>query len=478
MRMTSNSSDLTEPNDQDISRLACLKLTGNDFEEVKENAAELQMRKAKSAKSMLLKAFSAQAVQSSSSSRSSQRRRGVDSIRASNLPLKGPQREVLKDLQCSGNLTSSAAESVDLYFMQHGGGKSGRTTTSNRTLSSLCAVGGSESGLPDPLTLERLLKAHKPHCSSVTEQILNKTCNVLFPRWPFYLREGFNILLYGVGSKRPILDNFKKQHLCHTNCIVIPGYELSLNIRQILNAICNDWLQLSDSCKNPTEQLRLITKLLSRNAAAASPLYLLIHNIDGPGLRNAKSQAILAHLASVPNIHIIASMDHINTPILWSHNELARFSWIWEDCTTFTDPVEETSYSNSPILQHLLGGLTGSGSLMAGSGGAMLASLRQVVASLTQNAREIFRMVAEHQLNAPLHESRGDNVGMPLEDLYWRCRDAFLTNSEATLRAQLTEFRDHKLMKIRKGPDGTELLIIPMENTSLRKFVENFDSFC
>lgn len=41
-------------------------------------------------------------------------------------------------------------------------------------------------------------------------------------------------------------------------------------------------------------------------------------------------------------------------------------------------------------------------------------------------------------------------LGMPLEDLYWRCRDAFLTNSEATLRTQLTEFRDHKLINMRK----------------------------
>lgn len=37
-----------------------------------------------------------------------------------------------------------------------------------------------------------------------------------------------------------------------------------------------------------------------------------------------------------------------------------------------------------------------------------------------------------------------------MEDLYWRCRDAFLTSNETTLKAQLTEFRDHKLIKIKK----------------------------
>lgn len=39
---------------------------------------------------------------------------------------------------------------------------------------------------------------------------------------------------------------------------------------------------------------------------------------------------------------------------------------------------------------------------------------------------------------------------MPLEELYWRCRDAFLATSEVALRAQLTEFKDHKFIKFAK----------------------------
>ncbi|VDP90145.1 unnamed protein product [Echinostoma caproni] len=243
-------------------------------------------------------------------------------------------------------------------------------------------------------------------------------------------------------------------------------------------------MQMPEQCKNPTEQLDLISKMLGKTEASKAPLYLLLHNIDGPGLRNTKAQAVLAQLAALDNVHLIASVDHINMPILWSHNELARFSWIWEDCTTLADYKQEASYANSFFLQNLLGGLAGGLGFGTGASGGKLASLRQVAASLTQNARDIFRMIAEHQLNAPLHETRGNHVvqllftGMPLEDLYWRCRDAFLTNSEATLRIQLTEFRDHKLINIRKGPDGTELLVIPMDKEGLTKFLENFESFC
>lgn len=40
--------------------------------------------------------------------------------------------------------------------------------------------------------------------------------------------------------------------------------------------------------------------------------------------------------------------------------------------------------------------------------------------------------------------------GMSLQDLYQRCRESFLVNSDLTLRAQLIEFRDHKLIKSKK----------------------------
>ena len=35
-------------------------------------------------------------------------------------------------------------------------------------------------------------------------------------------------------------------------------------------------------------------------------------------------------------------------------------------------------------------------------------------------------------------------------DLYTRCREKFLVNSDTNLRAQLTEFKDHKLIKVKK----------------------------
>ncbi|CAH8594468.1 unnamed protein product [Heterobilharzia americana] len=309
------------------------------------------------------------------------------------------------------------------------------------------------------------------------EKLTLELCTRLFSNWRVYLREGFNILLYGIGSKRHIIEEFRKQYLSDANCIVIAGYSPSTNIRQILNCICHEFLHGVDNYRNPVEQIQLVCDTFKKDEARKSPLFLLLNNIDGPGLRNGKTQAVLARLAEVPNIHLIASLDHVNMPILWSHNELARFSWIWEDCTNFYNYTEESSYANSQILQTILGGI-GDGSGSTGSAGAMFASLRQVTASLTQNARDIFRMIVEHQLETPYQEDKTVINGIAMEDLYWRCRDAFLTSNEATLKAQLTEFRDHKLIKIKKGIDGTEFIFIPLDTVNLQKLVENFDALC
>ena len=42
---------------------------------------------------------------------------------------------------------------------------------------------------------------------------------------------------------------------------------------------------------------------------------LLIHNIDGPALRDAESQQCLAQVSCCPHICIVASVDHVNAPL-------------------------------------------------------------------------------------------------------------------------------------------------------------------
>ena len=63
-----------------------------------------------------------------------------------------------------------------------------------------------------------------------------------------------------------------------------------------------------------------------------------------------------------------------------------------------------------------------------------------VLSSLSHNAREVFRVVADAQLDP------GGAKGISFERLFGACRDRFLVSNEMLLRAFLTEFKDHDLV--------------------------------
>ena len=64
---------------------------------------------------------------------------------------------------------------------------------------------------------------------------------------------------------------------------------------------------------NLNDCMELIEKTLKENPD--DRIYLLIHNIDGPMLRSSKVQDKLSYLASFPNLHLVASVDHINASL-------------------------------------------------------------------------------------------------------------------------------------------------------------------
>lgn len=61
---------------------------------------------------------------------------------------------------------------------------------------------------------------------------------------------------------------------------------------------------------------------------------------------------------------------------------------------------------------------------------------------------------------------------MTFKDLYQKSREGFLVSSDSTLRTQLTEFVDHNMAKIKRSPDGTELVSIPIKIDILSLFIQ------
>merc|ERR1719365_287599 len=145
---------------------------------------------------------------------------------------------------------------------------------------------------------------------------------------------------------------------------------------------------------------------------------------------------------------------------------MSKFNFIWGDSTNFLPYTEETLNENSIFAQQMA-----------------LNSLARVFETLTPNAKAIYVIIAKFQIKAvaDLEDagSQEGNIyyqGISFKDLYQKSRKSFYINSDLTLRAQLTEFRDHKLIKERKGvDDGIDYLLIPLKNETLKEFLEQHD---
>jgi len=274
-----------------------------------------------------------------------------------------------------------------------------------------------------------------------------------FHHWMTLLCEGFSMFLYGLGSKRNIISQFQQMFLNDYDHLVINGFFPSLTIKSILNNITQDILEYGGSFHSVPDQLDYIRNHYSN--PDADQLFLLIHNLDGAMLRTEKAQSVMAHLAQSPRICVMASIDHINAPLIFDGSKVSQYNAIWWDATTLTTYSEETGYENSLMVHN--------------SGTLALSSLIHVFKSLTPNAKGIFLLLARYQLD---QKDNSNYRGLAFTDMYQRCREAFLVNSDLTLRAQLTEFRDHKLLNTKKGSDGSELLQIPLEASTLEEFVE------
>ena len=97
-------------------------------------------------------------------------------------------------------------------------------------------------------------------------------------------------------------------------------------------------------------------EVLERLEERGEPVYLVVHNLDGPALRGERAQAALSLLASSPLVRLICSVDHINAPLIWDQGKLTRYNFVWFDTTTYAPYTDETRYENSFMVAQAAGG--------------------------------------------------------------------------------------------------------------------------
>ncbi|KAJ3563129.1 hypothetical protein NP233_g9139 [Leucocoprinus birnbaumii] len=359
--------------------------------------------------------------------------------------------------------------------------------------------------------------------------------NNLFSRFIIELEEGFNILCYGYGSKRQLLNQFATDFCSKKGHVVIAnGFQPDFTIKDLLNQLENirGIVDLELSSSTPEQQAQRISRFFSSlpsNTKRPPHLYIIIHNIDSATLRPPRAKSILSLLALNPNIHIIASIDHINAPLIWSSSESSTrkpytlpftdfkarsasestesstpsrgFAWLYHDLTTLSSYDFELSYIDRTSLTSAHGGgprkkadfastlpstLNPSATLPGGGITNMSETAAlHILASVTQKAQKLFMLLGKRQLDA-IEELGGGGGGtsanvdlqataIGYDALFNLARADFVATNDTALRALLGEFRDHGLIVSAQGTSGSggEALWIPLRKERLASVLQN-----
>lgn len=91
--------------------------------------------------------------------------------------------------------------------------------------------------------------------------------------------------------------------------------------------------------------------------------------------------------------------------------------------------------------------------------------------SLYADALQVFCTLISALLGELLDDD-DEVTGVTYEHLFRVCRERLLVSSDETLKAHLTEYKDHDLLKRRKTQDGVELLYIPLPVAELQKLLD------
>ncbi|KAL2355748.1 origin recognition complex subunit 2-domain-containing protein [Cryomyces antarcticus] len=369
------------------------------------------------------------------------------------------------------------------YFFQN---RPGGTKTSSNTLSSLSLLNHEDYFAQ--------LKAYTdPHANA--KGFLQDLHARSFDQWAFELRLGFNICLYGWGSKRDLVMKFA-EHLHHTfdtppKIVVVNGYTSTLTLRDILNTLASQIIP--KSAKLPAQPPALLDLLFSTLSTSPppAPLTLLIHSLDAPPLRRPSTQAAIARLAAHPAIRLLATADTPTFPLLWDLSLRAQLNFLFHDCTTFADYSVELD-----VVEEVNSLLGRSGRRIGGRDGA-----GYVLRSLPENARSLFRILVAEQLAA---SDDGDDDGNGDDDddgmlepptpsrrkrkpaangvaaasgveyrlLYHKAVEEFVCSSEMAFRTLLKEFHDHQMVETRRDGLGAEVLWVPFRRDELEALLE------
>lgn len=362
------------------------------------------------------------------------------------------------------------------------------------------------SNLLQPLTSDEYTSSLRTSSSNLRSRLV-ETHSSSFARFARELDEGFNLLFYGFGSKRSILNKLasdicsSRGHVIIANC-----FQPNFSLKEWLYSIerIPGILNLPLPSGGIEKQTRRIFDFFSLFPAKRR-LFLVIHNIDAPIFRTSKAKSCLSLLTMSPSIHLIASVDHINAPLLWSSSEMSArkqgsglgsdalrrgYSWLWHDLTTLLpydtelEHADRSSISGASVLrgnaarhQQEMGGASSANVVMTDT------AAKHILASVTQKAKRLFVLMGAKQLDRmdEASETAGNNsqqYALAYDILFNTARDNFIATNDTAMRSLLGEFRDHGLVlsAAQGGPGGGEVMWIPLRRERLAKILDTLSA--
>ncbi|KAL9128119.1 MAG: hypothetical protein Q9217_003140 [Psora testacea] len=352
------------------------------------------------------------------------------------------------------------------YFWQN---RAGGVRTSDNTFSSL-------SLLTHEQYYDQISSYIDPHAEAY--ETLYTIHARSFPQWRFEHSQAFNICLYGYGSKRGLVTGFANYLYANLplapKILIVNGYTPTLTLRTLFTTLAT----LIYDCKTfdlpeklGAQPRDILATLLARLAAhpPEQPIYVFINSLDAPPLRRTPTPSLLAQLASHPSIHMLATCDTPNFPVLWDTALRDQYNWLFHDTTTFRSYGGVEVGSVIDDVNELLGR---SGRSVKGKEGVGF-----VLRSLPENARNLYRVLIAEILAAADNEvGDGDDVNcgfrvggkgrelgsVEYKTLYQKVVEEFICSSEMGFRQLLKEFYDHDMLVSRRdGVVGSEVLGVP-----------------
>lgn len=362
------------------------------------------------------------------------------------------------------------------FFFQN---RPGPPQTSNNTLSKVSLLTHEE--------YFDLLKRYEDPFKEEKELLL-EIHHRAFPQWRFEFHEGFNICLYGYGSKRRLVQKFAdwlRRRSPSQTIVMVNGYTPNISVRSIIatvaSAVLDDGEEDAPSKlgAQPGEVLDLLQSTLQSQAPDRQPkITVLINSIDAPPLRRAAVQVYLARLAALPAVNVLATVDTPNFAAMWDVSLRDQFNFVFHDCTTFV------SYdSEYDVVDEVHGLLGKKGKRVGGKEGVAF-----VLKSLPENARNLYRLLLTELLSLETGEGHAsdeedggvaesgqhqhEETGIEFRTLYQKASEEFIASSEMMFRTLLKEFHDHQMVTSRIDPSGAETLSVPLTREEMEGVLE------